>query len=183
MENADLSDIKASLRGEKEAYERLIKRHEKQITALMWRFSRDRRTCEELVQEVFVQAYFSLKTYRGRAPFIHWLRRIGTRIGYHFWKDQAKREQILPLADYDRAEPEKSESQAAEILHRLLARLAVPDRLVLTLMYFENLTTQEIAEQTGATRAMVKMRAMRARRRLKGIAERENLLEKLKWTD
>lgn len=184
MKDADLLDIKASLRGETEAYERLINRYEKQITRLMWRFSRDHATCEELVQDVFVQAYFSLKTYSGRGPFVHWLSRIGTRIGYRFWKEQARREQSVPLAKYDGTGALQidslDESEAAEILHRLLARLERADRLVLTLMYFEDYSTKEIAERIGATRGMVKMRAMRARRRLKKIAERENLLEKLK---
>ncbi|MHC4568866.1 MAG: RNA polymerase sigma factor, partial [Planctomycetota bacterium] len=72
-------------------------------------------------------------------------------------------------------------SVAAEVLHSLLARLPRADRLVLTLMYFEQCSTRDIAEQMGWSRAVVKMRAFRARRKLKTIAERENLLEKLGW--
>jgi RNA polymerase sigma-70 factor (ECF subfamily) len=128
-----------------------------QITKLMWRFSRDPGVCEELVQEVFVEAYLSLSSFRGEAPFLHWLRRIGSRVGT-----------IDP-------------SVAAEVLHSLLARLPRADRLVLTLMYFEQCSTRDIAEQMGWSRAVVKMRAFRARRKLKTIAERENLLEKLGW--
>ena len=63
----------------------------------------------------------------------------------------------------------------------LLARLPVEDRLVLTLMYFEQNSTKDIAKRMGWTRAMVKMRAHRARKKLKAIAESENLLEKLGW--
>lgn len=141
--------------------------------------------CEELVQEVFVEAYFSLKGYRGQAPFIHWLRKIGTRVGYRFWKERAKNKALLPLTDFDVIEREDTEavdpSVAAEILHSLLAQLPRADRLVLTLMYFEQCGTREIAARMGWTRATVKMRAFRARKKLKTIAERENLQEKLGW--
>jgi len=151
----------------------------------MWRFSRDPGVCEELVQEVFVEAYLSLSSYRAEAPFLHWLRRIGSRVGYRFWKQQAKTKSTVPLADFDAVEAEDDDtidpSVAAEVLHSLLARLPSADRLVLTMMYFEQCSTRDIAEQMGWSRATVKMRAFRARRKLKAIAERENLLEKLGW--
>ena len=175
----------ACLGGDKDSYERLVRRYEMQITRLMWRFSRNPAVCEELVQEVFVEAYFSLKSYRGQAPFLHWLRKIGTRVGYRFWKEQTKTKALLPLTDFDIIEKKDADtadsSVAAEILHSLLARLPQADRLVLTLMYFEQYSTREIAAQMGWNRAMVKMRALRARKKLRTIAERENLLEKLGW--
>jgi len=48
-------------------------------------------------------------------------------------------------------------------------------------MYFEDCTIKEIAERMGWTRAAVKMRAMRARKKLRKMAEREKNLEKLEW--
>jgi RNA polymerase sigma-70 factor (ECF subfamily) len=189
VENADSLDVAASLAGDDEAYGRLVRRYEKQITGLLWRFTRDPAQCEELVQQVFVEAYFSLKTYRGDAPLLHWLRRIATRTGYRFWRKKARepRKMALPQSDSieriairneDRIDP----SEAAAVLHALLARLPAPDRLVLTLMYFEDCRTKQIAERMGWTQAKVKTRALRARRRIKEIAEREHLLEKLGWT-
>jgi RNA polymerase sigma-70 factor (ECF subfamily) len=106
-------------------------------------------------------------------------------VGYRFWKEQAREKSVLPLEDFDAVHTDDSDnidpSVAADVLHSLLARLPRAERLVLTLMYFEQCSTKEIAEQMGWTRAMVKMRALRARRKLKTIAERENLLEKLGW--
>lgn len=188
MENADWLDVTASLKGEGEAYARLVRRYERPITGLLWRFTRDPAQCEELVQQVFVEAYFSLKTYRGDAPLLHWLRRIATRTGYRFWRDRAKDpveaalpedflEQIEAVGD-DKIDP----AEAAAILDALLARLPADDRLVLTLMYFEDVSTKEIAERMGWSRAKVKTQALRARRRIREIAERERLLEKLGWT-
>jgi len=185
VQNTDWQDILACLDGDEDSYVRLVRRYETQITRLMWRFSRDPAVCEELVQDVFVEAYYSLKSYRGKAPLIHWLRKIGVRVGYRYWKEQAKAKAAVPLQDFDTIETEQADdvdpAEAAEILHALLARLPADERLVLTLMYFEQDSTKDIATRMGWTRARVKMRAHRARKKLKTIAESENLLEKLGW--
>lgn len=191
VENADWLDVTASVKGDEDAYERLVRRYEKQITGLLWRFTRDAVQCEELVQQVFVEAYFSLKTYRGEAPLLHWLRRIATRTGYRFWREKAREPQEVPLPDFeimeqieanDDEEDRIDPAEAAAVLQALLARLPASDRLVLTLLYFDHCGTQEIAERMGWSRAKVKTQALRARRKLKEIAEREHLLERLGWT-
>ena len=95
----------------------------------------------------------------------------------------------MPLPDFeimerieaieeDRIDP----AEAATVLHNLLARLPADDRLVLTLLYFDRCGTQEIAERMGWSRAKVKTQALRARRKMKEIAEKERLLERLGWT-
>jgi RNA polymerase sigma-70 factor (ECF subfamily) len=73
----------------------------------------------------------------------------------------------------DQIEP----AEAAELLHKLLAQLPPADRLVLTLMYFEEASIEEIARRSGWNKAMVKMRAYRARGRLRRIIEDRNLTE------
>src|SRR3974390_1226100 len=104
VENTDWSDVAASVRGDDEAYGRLVRRYEKPITGLLWRFTRDPVQCEELVQQVFVEAFFSLKTYRGDAPLLHWLRKIATRTGYRFWREKAEEPQEGPLPAQDALE-------------------------------------------------------------------------------
>jgi RNA polymerase sigma-70 factor (ECF subfamily) len=189
VENTDWLDVAASVKGDDEAYGRLVQRYEKPITSLLWRFTRDPAQCEELVQQVFVEAYFSLKTYRADAPLLHWLRRIATRMGYRYWREKAREPQETAAAEFDvleqveAAEEDRIDpAEAATVLHGLLARLPAPDRLVLTLMYFEDCGTKEIAERMGWSRAKVKTQALRARRKIKEIAEREHLLERLGWT-
>lgn len=189
VENTDWSDVEASTQGDDEAYGRLVRRYEKPITGLLWRFTRDPVQCEELVQQVFVEAFFSLKTYRGDAPLLHWLRKIATRTGYRFWREKAREPQETSLPEFDILEEIEAveedsidPAEAAAVLHTLLSRLPPDDRLVLTLMYFEECGTKEIAERVGWTRAKVKTQALRARRKMKEIAEREHLLEKLGWT-
>jgi RNA polymerase sigma-70 factor, ECF subfamily len=178
----DLKDIQDCLNGDQEAYRRLVKRYEQQIVRLMWRFTRDRTECEQLVQDVFVDAYFSLKSYRGQGPFLNWLSIIATRVGYRFWKQRDRSRQFISSEDFDVAaqaeEQELDAAQSAEVLHALLARLQTDDRLVLTLMYFEDCSMEEIAKRMGWTTAGTKMRAMRAREKLKKLAEKENFSEK-----
>jgi RNA polymerase sigma-70 factor (ECF subfamily) len=88
-----------------------------------------------LVHDVFVEAYLSLKKYQGRAPFLHWLRKIATRVGYRYWKQQAKQRQrsAAPLQDWHKttAPPEgQTAEEAATLVHSLLVRL--PPRVNVT---------------------------------------------------
>ena len=188
MTDLDLQDIRACLAGDQDAYARLVFRYEKQVASLMWRFTRDKQLLEELTQDVFVEAYFGLAGYTGKGAFMNWLWRIATRVGYRFWKNQAKNSQTasLPspefLADKHSENKQISADQAGEILTYLLSKLKPKDRLVLTLHYFQQLPFKEIAERTGWATAAVKMRAHRAKKKLKKIANEENLSEKLEWT-
>ncbi len=177
MDDADRSDIKATLAGDGEAYARLIRRHQNNIAGRMWRFTRDKRQLEELVHDVFVEAYTSLKSFRGEAPFEHWLNRIATRTGYRFWKKQklqASRE--VPLQDWDSLrngnDNEIAAVDAAELVHQLLAQLPPRDRLVLTLINLEELSVEEAAERTGWSKTMVKVQAHRARKKLRALLEK-----------
>ena len=61
----NIEDVKASLEGDGHAYRRLVVRYQNTVATQMRRFSRDAGVLEELVQEVFVQAYRSLKSYNG----------------------------------------------------------------------------------------------------------------------
>jgi len=178
----DWRDCQACVAGDQSACAILLKRHEKRIAHLMWRFTRDRNVQAELVQEVFVQAYLSLGRYRpGPAPFEHWLVTIATRVGYQFWKSQAKRAKVQTLEGMDFPAAREAEridpSEAAEALHKIFAMLSPADRLVLTLMYFEEAGIEEIAGRTGWNKAVVKMRLYRARQRLRRMIEQRNMTE------
>lgn len=176
---ADLRDVRASLSGDEDAYARLVRRHQQAITARMWKFTRDRQALDELVHEVFVQAFFSLAGYRGTGPFPAWLDRIATRVGYAFWRTQRRAKRTVPLEDHDQAAPADDAGDVtppARALRGVLESLAPRDRLVLTLMYWEDFSVAEIARHTGWTQGMVKVQAHRARRRLKRLLEEKGIL-------
>jgi len=176
-DESDRNDIAASLQGDGAAYARLVRRHEAAVTRQMAHYTRNPAELRELVQEVFVEAYRALPGYRPQAPFAHWLSRISSRAGYRHWKTlRRERERTVPLEEWHErtlAAPveNRTPSEAAELLYRLLERLPAKDRLVLTLMYFEECDVRAIAERMGWSQTLVKVRAFRARRRLKSMLE------------
>lgn len=179
---ADWTDIAETLGGNGQAYGRLVSRYQDQIASQMWRLSRQKADCEQLVHEVFVEAYMSLRAYKGRAPFLHWLRRIATRVGYRYWKQQARlrKQSSVPIQDWHRSvEPVNNDSAeaAATLVHSLLAELPPRDRLVLTLIYLEECSVAQAAELSGWSQTMVKVQAHRARKKLKKLLDERQIDE------
>lgn len=145
-----------------------------------------RESEEDLMQEVFLKLLQKLESYQPRAgvPFEHWVSRLTVRTCL----DALRAEKARPewrMADLSEGEtewldymlqrqtetPHAPDHEAKAIVTRLLAQLSPPDRLVLTLLDLEERSTQEIAQMTGWTRPMVKMRAMRARHKLRSITQ------------
>ena len=168
--------VKRALNGDDDAFGKIIESYQGQITIQMRRFSSDRTVQEELVHDVFVEAYMSLKSYRANAPFIHWLRKIAVRVGYRFWKRKKKiSENAMSLSSLENieeaAELVNTPNAASELLESLLELLSTRNRLVLTLLYWDGYSVVEAAELTGWSTAMVKVQAFRARKRLKKLIE------------
>lgn len=164
--------IKASLSCDDNSFAALIERYEGAVTSVLWHFTRDRVVLEELVQETFIEAFFSLRRFRKGAPFFPWLRTIATRTGYRYWRRQQRdrhRESLLTSSGVWPAVQEASPSDTAEYVFKMLEQLPPKDRLVLTLQYFEGCNTREIAERTGWTLPVVKVRSFRARKRMKEL--------------
>lgn len=179
VQGEELDDIQKSQQGDSDAYERLVRRHQEHVGRICWRFTRDPNTHEELVQDVFVEAYLSLRTYRGQSPLEHWLARIATRVGYRFWK-KSKRPgaEALQLEDWDRlADSGNSNNPAetAELVHKLLSMLKPKDRLVLTLRYLEGLSIEETADRIGWSRTAVKVQSWRARSKLQQVIQERGI--------
>jgi len=172
---ADLRTVRRVLGGDPNAYRALIERHERRISGMMWRFSRDPEVHQELVQDVFVQAYESLPKYRAHAPFEHWLARIATRVGYRHWKREKRTPETVPIEEWqdlpDESAPDLAPEEAGERLHALLAHLPPRDRLVLTLRYVDDRSVEETARLTGWSETMVKVQAWRARKKLRNLFE------------
>jgi len=168
----DRSDILASLEGLESAYARLVGRYQSLVHAQMWRFSRDPAQVEELVQDVFVEVYLSLRHFRGEAPFEHWVRKIAMRVGYRHWKlehrQRARRDLLAQMPPPRPEDPCRlAPSEAAEVLYQLLSTLAPADRLALTLHYFEGYEAKEIAAVAGWSPTLVRVRMHRACKRLR----------------
>lgn len=181
VSDTDLKDISLSLSGDSQAYRRIIERYQQHVGKILWKFTRDEPTHEDLVQDAFVEAYLSLGTYKSKAPLSHWLAKIAVRVGYRYWKcqERKKKTEHFTFEQWDQIAQKNSieeitPSAAAELLHKLFAQMLPRDRLVLTLRYFEGCSIEETARRTGWTKSMVKVQSWRARNKLKKLFIEKN---------
>ncbi len=159
--------------------------------ALVWKLVRAHRSRsipdEDLAQEVFLKLFSRLDRYEPRdgIPFEHWLSRLAVRTCLDALRTERRRPQPAdpPLSQAagewletlrrDDASPPIDEVLAArELVDALLARLPPKDRLVLTLLDMEERSVTEVSAITGWSRTLVKVRAFRARRRLRAVVEK-----------
>src|ERR1700722_4642113 len=122
-QQADHADVAATLAGDAEAYRRIVQRHQQAIARRMRRFTGDAGTVEELVQDVFVEAYFSLSKFSAKAPFEHWLNRIATFVGYGHLKKQQKQKKRQNMEIVLENQPAAALSNAGETtesIHQVL---------------------------------------------------------------
>jgi RNA polymerase sigma-70 factor (ECF subfamily) len=147
------------------------------------RYHLPKRTCEEdLVQAVFLKVFKNLDQYSGLVPLEHWL----SRITVNTCINQLKHERVRPelrmsdlteeaeavvaqLVSTTDAPSDEQRSAALEVVESLLARLKPEERLVVTLLHLEERTVKEISELTGWSVSLVKVRAFRARHKMRGI--------------
>ena len=160
--------IARSRGGDEAAFAALVRRHQSRVFLLAGRFFRRREDVEDVAQETFFTAWRRLSTYEARAPFEHWITRVCLRLCYARLAADRRREDPLPPSDP--AAPHHDPSAAIDV-ERLLARLSPSDRFVLLLLDGEGWSVKEIAERVGWTVTNVKVRAFRARRKLRQVLE------------
>ncbi len=161
--------IAASLDGDRDAFGELVRRYQHRVFRLAGRFFRRPEDVEEVAQETFLTAWRKLHTYAAKAPFEHWLTRVCLRCCYARLRQRPAPE---PLENVDRPVGPGDPTARVE-LERLLARLKPADRVVLLLLDGEGWSTAEIADRMGWTRTNVKVRAHRARARLRRLVEED----------
>jgi RNA polymerase sigma-70 factor (ECF subfamily) len=159
--------IARSAAGDPDAFAAVVRRHERRVFRLAGRFFRQRADVEDTAQETFLIAWRKLGTYRGEAPFESWLTRVCLNACYARLK-AAKPAQ--PLFEIDLATSDPSPDVHLEV-ERLLATLSPDDRFVLLMLDGEGWSVAEIAEKLGWTRINVRVRAHRARRKLRARLE------------
>jgi len=167
--------------GATDEFAELVRRHQSHVFAILYRYERDPHRLEDLAQETFLKAWRALGQFDGRAPFQHWLSRIAIHAALdHLRKQKRSRNEIgfpdlgddalewLHSDDEDRRLEAKN---AREILDAAMRELSADDRLVLTLLEIEERTVKEISAYTGWSGVTVRVRALRARARLKKALE------------
>jgi RNA polymerase sigma-70 factor (ECF subfamily) len=181
MERTEAELITAVLQGDAASFEPLIERYSPRVFATARRYARRDSEVEDIVQEVWFKAFQKLKSFRGEAPFEHWLMRLAVRTCYDFLRShQRNREATFseltePEEDWlERfmTQPEtaaENADAARQLVRRVLEHLTPPARLIITLLEIEDRSVKEISKMTGWSVPLVKVRAFRARAEIRKI--------------
>jgi len=172
--------VKRAQKEDKEAFEELVKRHQARVFAVAGGILRNKEDVQDIAQQVFLKAYFSLKRFDQRAAFSTWLYKITVN---ECW-DLLRKRKVRPLlyeADLSEEQArqygasEEREEQAQDVsetlekrqeLEQLLDCLEERDRTMLVLKEVQGFSVEEIAEFLGINGNTVKVRLFRARQRI-----------------
>lgn len=181
MERTEAELIAAVLKGDAASFEPFIEKYSPRVFATARRYARRESEIEDIVQEVWLKAYQKLKSFRGEAPFEHWLMRLAVRTCYDFLRSH-QRNRESAFSDLSEPEedwlerfvqnPETARDDAAaarQLVQRVLQHLTPPARLVITLLEIEDRSVKEISKLTGWSVPLVKVRAFRARAEMRKI--------------
>ena len=184
-ENWDANVCVARVRQGDESAARALLAQLHPLVLKLVRAHRPRRTDEEdLVQIVFMKVFTKLDQFSGAVPLEHWVSRIAVNTCLKAMRYERVRPEIR-LSDLTEEEeqvvqrlastqddlPESVDAMSRELLDRLLAMLSAEDRLVVTLLNLEQKTVAEVRQVTGWSTPLVKVRAFRARQKMKRLLE------------
>lgn len=152
------------------------------------RFFRRREQVEDAAQEVFLKAFTQLGSYEGRGSFEGWLTRIATNTCLNMIRGSKRRPELtaselsedesawlenkLAGAAAERQQSAERAVVAADLAERVLDTMSPDDRVVLLMMDGEDASVKEVAEATGWSESNVKVKAMRARKRMREAVEK-----------
>lgn len=191
-EQCDAGELVAqACRGDDEAA-RLLVRQLYPLVAKIVRAHRPVRTPEEdLCQMIFIKMFRKLGQFSGGVPLEHWLSRIAVNTCLNALAAEKVRPELRradltedqsEMIDNLTAAPEEtggaSEFAARDLVDHLLEQLAPSERLVMTLLHLEQKDVAEVAAITGWSKTLVKVRAFRARQKLRGKLARLTAEEK-----
>ena len=171
-----------------EAFCLLVKEYERRIYILAFHYCHNAEDAEDLSQEVWLNAYQALGTFRGEASFYTWLRRITIncflnhqRARHYSWRGQETEVHSLGLESIANeylmtsanAETSFNNKIMAARAMRALAELTPPQRLIFLLKHHEGMTYEEIAKAVGCSQGAAKKSMFRAIAKLREHLEIE----------
>lgn len=177
-EDRDL--VRQAQAGSESAFEELIRRHQQRVFALVGGILRRREDVEDVAQQIFLKAFVSLKRFDQRSAFSTWVYKISVN---ECW-DYLRKKKVRPLVyESDLSEEQVSrldgivsndrppagpgeQTEARELLERLLEKLSEQDRQLLLLKEVEGFSVEELADILELNVNTVKVRLFRARGRI-----------------
>ena len=181
QDSLDVPACVARVRGGDDGAARALLQHLYPLVISIVRGHLPRRTGEEdLAQTIFMKVFAKLDQFSGTVPLEHWVSRIAVNTCLNAlqaekirpelrWADLSEDEEhvLQNLASTNHELDPDQGFAARELVDKLLERLAPADRLVLQLLHLEGRSVEEVRERTGWGASMIKVRAFRARRKLK----------------
>jgi RNA polymerase sigma-70 factor (ECF subfamily) len=160
---SDAALLSAYIQGDDKAFETLVKRSKSKVYTTIYLIVKDRYIAEDLMQEAYIKAIDVIKSgrYNEEGKFLPWILRISHNMAIdHFRKD--KRYPTIVLEDgskvfnsFDFAEDSVEEQQmkADQVanIREMIKKLPDEQREVLVMRHYEDLSFQEIADQTGVS--------------------------------
>ena len=173
--------------GDESAFAEIVRRYSPRVFSVASRFFRQRTLVEEAAQEVFLKAFTQLGSFEGRGSLEGWLTRIATNTCLNMVRG-AKRRPEFTASDLSDDEQDWLEQQSAgdggepasvensvvatDLADRLLSVLSPEDQQALLMIDGEQASIKEVAEATGWSESKVKVRAFRARRKVREAMEK-----------
>lgn len=183
----DAAIARKVVNGDVESFAHLIKKYEAYVIRITSRHL-PRDIAIEAAHDTFVRAYEKLHTYGGEKPFGHWLARIAVNTCAETWRSKKRLREtsldypgdetgalvssIIDSASVERHEDVTRQAEARELLSQLLDKLSPEDRIVVVMIHLEGLAVEEASEMLGWSVSKVKVRAHRARLKMRGEMEK-----------
>ena len=184
MERSEAELIAAVLAGDSASFEPLVAKYSPRVFATARRYARRDVEVQDIAQEVWLKEFDKLKSFRGEAPFEHWLMRMTVRTCYDFLRAH-QRNRISSFSEISEPEEDwlerfvaepgsvaEDEAAAKLLIDRVMDKLSPDARLVIQLLEIEDRSVKDIAEITGWSVPLVKVRAFRARAEMRKILAR-----------
>lgn len=168
--------LDAAVRGDRDAYGRVVARCQNSVTAIALAIVRDVPASEDIAQEAFLTAWQQLRKLNNPASFLPWLRQITRNLARDHLR--AQRLRANPVDDVDAViaqvadpQPDPAERHADEeqqaIAANVIDELPEESREVLLLYYREGQSSKQVAELLGLSDAAVRKRLSRARQAIR----------------
>jgi RNA polymerase sigma-70 factor, ECF subfamily len=170
--------INLARRGDESAWEALVRVHQEPVFRLAYLLLGDPDDAQDVVQETFVRAYYSLSRFDTDRPLRPWLLRITSNLAHN--RRRAFGRYFAALMRYARSDPESISPVAAPAQHtdagqlwQVIQRLAPPFREAIYLRYYLEMSDAEIAATLSVAPGTVKSRLHRALSRLREMIDRD----------
>ncbi len=154
-------------------FEEIFQLHHRRVYTLCLRMIGNAAEAEDLTQDVFVQVFRKLGSFRGESAFTTWLHRLAVnQVLMHFRKNHVRKEQLTEDGEFPGIMIDQNKFNRSPVLDRLALNEAIVQlphgyRMVFVLHDVEGLDHNEIASLLGCSIGTSKSQLYRARMRLR----------------